>query len=371
MTTSNNRASVAAIAIYGWVNGTLAAGVARLDDRLRLDATVTALHLVAFATGLILAGSIPTRPSIGRRSAPVVFAVALVPFLQAPHVSVSLLAAVVIGASGSITLADSQTTITTDGASGDRVLVYANVGAALTAAGGAALVAAVPLSLVSVTAAPAIIASAWVSTRTAPTWLTPAAPERGPARQPSVSGMPNRVEFAGLTLVGLVVAIEFSLSNQIVAFLNASQPQSFNDVAPTIVFLGLAVGRTAAAACHALDRNRVLIAALLVLAAGLALVVLAEPAAVRFGALAVVGASLGPLYPLAIGRTLDQARRRDRTSAHSTAAIGVALLSAPLAVGILTDSVSPTAGMSLVAILAFGALVIVASGRADVPAPGR
>lgn len=357
MTVAPRHAGVVAICIYGWVNGTLAAGVARLSHRFDLDATIIALHLAAFAVGLVVAGSVPTRRLIGRRLAPVVFASALVPFLQAPHPSASLVAAAIMGATGSITLADSQTAITTDHLRGNRTLVYANVGAAITAASGAALVATAPLSWLSVTALPAVAAAIWLVTHapgSLPVDLITGAPD---------AIRPNRIEFAGLCLIGLVVAIEFSLSNQIVAILDASSSTTWNNAAPTILFLGVAAGRIAMIVGHTLDRNRVLITSFVALSAGLAVVQTTDPTVVRLSAIGLVGAAIGPLYPLSVGRTLDQARRRDRTSSHSTAAIGSALLIAPLAVGVTSDRISPNAGLLLIILLSLVAAAIVAATR--------
>ncbi|MDH3302185.1 MAG: hypothetical protein OES24_16935 [Acidimicrobiia bacterium] len=360
---------MAAVTLYGWVNGTLAAGVARLDQRLDFDATTLAAHLATFAIGLIVAGTGRLdRLSRYQQLAPLIFAATLIPFVTAPHAFVSLASAAVLGASGSITLANAQATITADSETdGNRVLVTANVFAALTAVASATLVGAVPLGLVGVTTVPAVAAAVWIVHRGSDGRSMHVAPRRR-------AGPPNRREGIGLVLVGLVVAIEFSIGNQIASYFNATGAGVVGEYGAAILFVGLSGGRIATALSlpRAGAAGRwILTAALVALTMALASVQLADPVPLRVIALAAAGVALGPLYPLAIALTLDSARDRNTTSSHTTAAIGTALIVTPLSVGGISDSVSSQAGFAIITTLAVVATTTsMLAGRSTPESPG-
>lgn len=362
MASSPHRA-IAGIALFGWANGTLAAGAARLNDRLDLTATVTALHLALFAVGLIAAGAIPPQKIPGRHVAPIIFALALAPFVGAPHPIISLTAATIIGAAGSITLADAQATITQDdNIDAQRTLVIANIGAAITAAIAAALVAVLPITSAAAAALPPIALGLWASA--ARRTNAPAAPTiKAPTKM-----RPTHQEVAALTLVGLVVAVEFSLGNQIVSYLDNTNPAATRSTtAPTILFIGLALGRTIAAVASSRPPKQTLLAALALLAIAMTAIQLSETETTRLTLVLVVGAAIGPLYPLAIASTLNLARDPKTTSSQSTAAIGIALIATPAIVGTISDTISATASLNFVIALVACCAIIASTTLASRP----
>ncbi len=104
--------------------------------------------------------------------------------------------------------------------------------------------------------------------------------------------------------------------------------------------------------------RRTLLTALVILAIALNVLQLTDSEAIRLGTLLIVGAALGPLYPLAIASTLDLARNKEAASSQSTAAIGAALLAAPAMVGTISDTISPIASINFVTALVVGCALI-------------
>lgn len=328
----------AAIALYGWVNGSLAAGVGRLQARLDLSATLVALHLICFAIGLVAAGS---RPQIARAipTPDLIFAGLLLPFLLAPHPAVSLGAGILLGMAGSVSLAAAQHDLASqDQLDTSRALVSANIAAAMTAAAATAVLPILPDTWIGMSVLiPATLAT--LARRPSNSRPSPAHPaDHAPLR---------RQELPALLTVGIVVAVELTLANQVIAFLRATGATDVADSGPLVLFGGLTLGRIAAVATTERRTRTALLSAITVTSLALLPVWLLTAPPPRLVALAVAGLGIGPLYPLAISVLIKDAVSAHAASFRSTAAIGTALIVAPLLVGGLSDLAGPRVGFGL------------------------
>ncbi len=335
----------AAIALYGWVNGTLAAGVGRLQVRLDLGATVVALHLICFAVGLVAAGS---RPRLSRAiPAPdLVFAGLLLPFILAAHTAISLSAALLLGMAGSVSLARAQHDLATqDRIDISRALVAANIGAAMTAAAATAILPPLPDPWIGISV---II----------PVSLALLARRKSNVQSHTRSlAQLRRQEVPALVTIGIVVAVELTLANQVITFLRATGASDVAESGPVVLFVGLTLGRIIAVATTGRRTRTALRLAIVVTSLALLPLWLLTAPSPRLVALAVAGLGIGPLYPLAVAVLLKNAASAHSASIRSTASIGVALVVAPLLVGGLSDLAGPRVGFGLLwALTAIGYL---------------
>lgn len=363
----------AAIALYGWVNGTLASGVARLDDRLGLGATLVGAHLAAFAVGLIVTGASASMERLAPL-APVVFATTLVLFLAAPHPVVSLVACVVLGVSGSLTLARAQALLADPQVSADpaRALMIANIVAAATAAIAATIVGLVAPRLTVFTPVPALVLA--VIALDARHAAIASATGDAVAPNPTPNGVDQRrprrtaVDVVGLTLVAVCVAIELTVANQLTGHLvGVEVSERVSDGAVGMLFVGLTLGRILVAAIGTDGTPHITTSAAITAFVALVGVTVAPNDPVVVAAVFVLGLALGPLFPLVIARVLAAANDPARTSALTTSAIGTAVLVAPPSAGAARDIVGDRAGLALLTALAAVAVALTLFATPDRP----
>lgn len=361
--------AVAAIALYGWVNGTLASGVAQLDDRLGLGATLVGAHLASFAVGLLVTGALTNSQRLAP-FAPAAFATTIVLFLAAPHPAVSLTACLVLGASGSLTLARAQAVLADPLVTADppRTLMIANVMAAGTAATAAAAVGVVDPDQAVLTTAPALVLALVARRSRAVKSAAPIVdldvPELRERRRPGRSA----TERASLILIAVFVAIELAVANQLTGHLvGVDAAEIVSDTAVGVLFVGLTLGRALFAVIGASRTPGVMTAAATTTMIALLVITIAPNDPVIVVAVLALGFSLGPLFPLLIAHVLAASDEPARTSALTTTAIGTAVLLSPPTVGATRELVGDRAGLSLLTALAAVAVVLtlVHRGRAS------
>jgi fucose permease len=115
-------------------------------------------------------------------------------------------------------------------------------------------------------------------------------------------------------------------------------------------FGGVLVGRTLGSRlARRHDPARLLALALVVTAAGFAILWPATTAVQAFGALAVLGLGLGNLFPMGLSVTVALAPERAAlASGRAVTTTAFAVLLAPLAVGALADATSLTGALAVV-----------------------
>ncbi|GAB4511010.1 MAG: hypothetical protein Tsb0020_28660 [Haliangiales bacterium] len=371
------RATVA-IGLYGWVNGSLAAGVVRLDERLDLSATVIALHLVFFAVGLIGAGLLSQRlPRLVRRHATALFAAALIPLLAAPHAALSIAAALALGGFGSLSMAAAQAAIArVGGARSARVLLIANLAAAATSALSAFVIGAVAVELAVLAAVAALAVGVYARVAPEPSGVD--ALGAGDSAQGSAldrasgdGALDARAArtplpvLAGLLMAGCAASVEYTLANQLGSFLiDTHVTASWAALAPSLLFGGLTAGRVVGVFITRVAPMRTLSVSLLIVGAGLVPIWLLDSAWLRLAATFGVGVGLGSLYPLTVSVILAASPHPERTSAHTTVAVGISLLTVPLITGVLTDVTTPRQGFTMiVALVGLAAVALAAMPR--------
>ncbi len=373
LSSAATRATVA-IGLYGWVNGSLAAGVVRLDERLDLSATVIALHLVFFAVGLIGAGLLNQRlPRLVRRHATALFAAALIPLLAAPHAAMSIAAALALGGFGSLSMAAAQAAIArVGGARSARILLIANLAAAATSALSAFAIGAVAVELAVLSAVVALAVGVYARVAPEPSGVDE--PEAGDAArevaldhadggardaQPARTPLPV---LAGLLMAGCAASIEYTLANQLGSFLiDTGVTASWAALAPSLLFAGLTAGRVVGVFITRVAPMRILSVSLFITGAGLIPIWLLDSAWPRLAATFGVGVGLGSLYPLTVSVILAASPHPERTSAHTTVAVGISLLTAPLITGVVTDITTPRQGFTMIVAIAGLAAVALAA----------
>lgn len=343
-----------------------------LRDQLRLTDAQAALHATAVALGTVSAGVFADRVErrLGRvkagRLASGLVAAASALLAIAPTLPLTLLAAFMLGAGGGAILATVNLVLGRRGGSHAETLVArANVWStaasllapvviaslAATAVGGRA-VALLPIAVlgilelrggqvlesVSVTRPARLPASFWVA------WL----------------------------YVVLVVAIEFSYvvwGSTIVERRTGVSRELATGIVGAFV-AGMLVGRLALAAGLARHwgARRWMQVGLLVAGAGGGIVWLSTEPALSTAGLLVAGAGTAGLYPLGIPAALARAPGAPLSAgARMTLASGVALLAAPLVLGVISDLFGIVAGWPLVIALCGAALLVL---RAIPPVPG-
>lgn len=352
--------AAAGIVLYGWVNGSLAAGMIRLDDRFSMGATLVGAHLAAFAIGLLVTGALPRAARVAG-AAPLVFATTLVWFLTAPRPLASLAAALVLGASGSLTLGRSQAVLTSPAVAVDptRALMIANVVAAGTAAAAAASIGLLAPSLTVVTTLPAL-ALGTIALGLPDVGTAPVARSADAAGTPDRRTSPSGPQLIGLVLIASYVAIELTVANQISGFLAAVDvDETVARLAVGVLFTGIVVGRLMVSVTGTERSASTISGAAVMTAISLAITVAAPNDVVVVLSVFVLGVALGPLYPLLVAQLLGGSSIPARTSALSTSAVGLALLVTPPSTGAARDALGDRAGMLVIVAVATIAIVLV------------
>ncbi len=365
------------LSVYAFYVYALGPVLAFIHQELHLSYTLTSLHSTLWSAGAVFTGltyDLLTR-RFGRHrvfwiSAAVTSAGALL-FVAGHVVEVTLLAAVVLGvgatyfgAGCSVALSDRF------GPLRDRALVEANVGASATGV-------AVP-ALLGVLAG---TAAGWRSALVIPVLTLGALyVVLGRTRFPVAPAAPSaerhlpRSFWGPCVLVALAVAIEFGVIFYAVPLLGISVGLSTASSATVLsVFVaGELVGRLVGAR---LTRRPGRAEALLGVALGVAMagflaLWLGRSIALAAVAIFITGAGIGNLYPLSLAMALGAgAGRTDRAMARTQVAVGLAIGSAPLLLGVLSDRVGVLRALSVEPALIVAAavllLVVARGGRAE------
>jgi predicted MFS family arabinose efflux permease len=334
--------SLSSYAFYLYALGPV---LAFLHQELHLSYTVTSLHSTIFSAGAVVTGL--TFDRFTRRAgrhrvfwlSAVATALGALLFFAGHQVTVTLLAAFVLGvgctylgAGCSVALADRH------GRQRDRALLEANVGASGTGVAVPAL-----LGLLAGTAAgwrPAllvpVLALAVLFARLRHTaFPAPAAPTSTARRLP-------RGFWGPCLLVALAVGIEFTVIFYGVPLLHIRVGLSTGDsaVALSLFVAGELAGRLGGARLTRQPgrAERVIGVALGVAMTGFLALWLGRVAVLSAVALFVTGLGVGNLYPLSLAMALGAGGgRTDQAMARTQVAVGVAIGTAPLLLGFLSD----------------------------------
>ena len=260
--TSQVRRGVLGGISYGWGLGIVNAGAVLLGLRLDVAPALVAGHLTAFSIGLFLVGisDLLLVRSV-RVTSPALLGLAGLGLLLAPSVIVSLAAALVVGATGSVVLAQSQRLVTA-GRPDDRWLMWTNASTALAVAASSGLVAVLGTPLL--VALPGLLAGLASTTAKLPPDEDGAADERPappadpatgrhalpgeqatPAMRSGERAAPVRpVDPRLLLLVVLAVGTELTLANRLPDHLVRSGLDGIAALAPALVYVGVAAARS-------------------------------------------------------------------------------------------------------------------------------
>ncbi len=318
-----------------------------LRQDLHLSYTLTSWHSALWAIAAILTGLTFDQLTrrLGRRRifwlAAATLVAGVILFLIGYVVAVTLLAAFVLGAGGTF-LGSSSVTALADRhpGSSDRALVEANVGASITAVAVPALLGLLAATAVGwragllVPALTMVVLYLVYGREPLPPWAVTS----------TVTGrLPG--EFWRLCfLVALAVAVEFCIVFYGVPLLTAGTGLSTPDAAAvmSLFFAGELAGRLVGARLTRRPGRSpgVMAGALAVAMAGFLVLWFARFAVLAAVALFVTGLGVANLYPLSVALALSAAGgRTDRAMARTQVALGVAILVAPLLLGVLSDRV--------------------------------
>jgi predicted MFS family arabinose efflux permease len=169
-------------------------------------------------------------------------------------------------------------------------------------------------------------------------------------------------------LLAMVVAIEFSVLLWAPAYLHRVVGLSPAVAAGSAAVFAVAMlaGRIGGSAMVGRLATPVLYAgALLVTLAGFALYWLGAAPWIAVGGLAVIGLGTALLYPLSLGMALEAAgpRRAAQASARVMLAVGIAILTAPLALGAVADRIGLAMAHLVIPGLAMAALLVLLAER--------
>jgi len=366
--------SLASYAFYLYALGPV---LAFLHQELHLSYAVTSLHSTIFAVGAVVTGLTFDRVTRGWGrhrvfwlSAAATVAGALL-FFAGHQVAVTLPAAFVLGigctylgAGCSVALADRH------GPQRDRALLEGNVGAS-----GTGVVVPALLGLLAGTTAgwrPALLLPAltlgalWVLLRDT-ALPAPPAPASAARRLP-------RDFWGPCGLVALAVGIEFTLIFYGVPLLHVSVGLSTGgaSVVLSLFVAGELAGRLVGARVTRRpgQAERVIGFALAVAMAGFLALWLGRVTVLSALALFVTGLGVGNLYPLSLALALGAGGgRTDQAMARTQIAVGVAIGTAPLLLGVLSDRVGVVRALTvepaLIVTAALVLLVVVRAGRGE------
>ncbi|MGD1052458.1 MAG: MFS transporter [Candidatus Dormibacteria bacterium] len=361
--------SLSAYAFYLYALGPV---LAFLHQEMHLSYTVTSVHSTIFSIGAVITGLTFDRFTrrAGRHR---VFwlsagatAVGALLFVVGHQVAVTLLAAFVLGigctylgAGCSVALADRH------GVLRDRALLEANVGASGTGVAVPALLGVLagtalgwrPALLVPVVALAVLFARLRLTA-----FPAPAAPARATGRLP-------RSFWGPCLLVALAVAIEFTVIFYGVPLLHISVGLSTGDsaVVLSLFIAGELAGRAWGARLTRVPgrAERVVGFALGIAMAGFLALWLGRMEVLAAAALFVTGMGVGNLYPLSLAMALGAGQgKTDQAMARTQVAVGVAIGTAPLLLGVLSDHLGVLRALTVEpALIVVAALVLLVVAR--------
>jgi MFS family permease len=346
--------------------------VVHLRDELGLSYAVGGLHVAAFAAGSMVAGGVSTRleQALGRRgllwSAAAVMGVGAAGLTAGRVAAVTVGAVLVMGLGGGLLLATVQAALADH--HGERravALAEANVAASvayLALAGVLSITAAMHAGWrVALLAALVVPPLVWWGNRALAIDAPPQAAGAAGGRLPGVFWVAAAVLFC-------VTAAEWCVTAWGASFVEAAARLS-PDAAVGLMsgyFGGVLVGRIVGSRlARRHDPARLLALAIVVAAAGFAVLWPAAGAAQALVGLVVLGLGVGNLFPMGLSAAVALAP--GRATPASGRAVGVtsfAVLLSPLAVGALADAVSLAAAFWVVpAFLALAAAGLGAARR--------
>lgn len=362
---------------YAYMQAAPGLVVARLRDEFDLSYSAGGLHVTAFAAGGMVAGVVSARLelAIGRRallwSAAAVTGAGVVGLTTGRVVEVTVASGLVMGIGCGLLLVTVQATLADHHGQRQAVaLAEANVAASL---GYVALIGVLTLSAalhagwrVALLVSLAVPLVVWWSNRR----LTIEAPPPPRAAQGRLPG----VFWVAVAMLMCVTAVEWCITAWGATFVGQAADVS-SDTAVALMagyFGGVLVGRTIGSRLtRRHDPAWLLALALVVTAAGFAVLWPSTGPGQALGGLLLLGIGLGNLFPLGVSVVIALApRRASLASGRAVLAAFFAALVVPLAVGALADATSLKAAFGIVPVaLALAAAGLTIVRRARTPSP--
>jgi MFS family permease len=354
-----------AIATVGYVIYGLGAMVPYLRDRLGLSDAEVGLHSTALAIGLVLTGLFAARVGdrIGevaaRATALLLLAAAIVLLAWAPSIGATLAAAVAIGVGAGTVLGYTNSSLGAPGGSLGRLrLGRANVWAMVAASVAPILLAAGASSGVGwwIGLVPVLVLVAIDA-------FDLRAGERLAVDNAASGGaLPTTFWFAWAYLVA-VIAVEFCIVFFAATLVERKTASSTEGATLTAAFFfaGMFTGRVGLSLGIGIegDVRRATGVGLMLAGLGALVAWLSTVPLVSGAGLFASGVGVAGLYPLGIAAALATAPDQlARAGARLTLASGVAVLVAPLALGVVADATGVVAGWTLVIGLSVVALIL-------------
>lgn len=193
------------------------------------------------------------------------------------------------------------------------------------------------------------------------TWRTPIPPRQSRPAQQKPGRLPGAFWAYWFVLL-LAVSMEWSLVGWSADFLAGvvGIEVAVAAMLVSVFFVGAVLGRIATSRWtrHTPART-LLVAMLLVVAAGFPLLWLARIPLLNVVGLGTAGFGVGALFPLGLAMALTVAAdEADRASARVTIAVGLAVLLAPFTLGWLADTVNMRSAFAVVAVLDVAAIAV-------------
>jgi predicted MFS family arabinose efflux permease len=380
------RAAYASFAFWGWFLYGFAPAVPLLRDEQGTSRAVAGLHGTAIALGTILSAaiSVPLVRRYQRRGtligAVFVAAIGITLLVLGPSAPFTLTGALIAGIGGSILL-NSVNPVLSDhhGLAGPAAISEANaIAAGCGIVAPLAVGAGVSLGLTwraAVLVSLPLAALALVLVIRAPRLPALLAGEK-PPRSSSGSRVPLGLAFwLTLGLIITVVGVEFSTTFWAADLLHTRDGISTGAGSASVsaFLVGMTAGRLLAVPLTArVSITRILVGAIVVGAAGWALLWSTHSAVVAVLGLALLGLGLAFTYPLGIVRLMHTSGGRpDAANAFSALGVGVASGSAPFVLGALADRVGTERAFLLVPLLLLAAMILVVTGGVFARAAAR
>lgn len=378
------RSVYAWLATWGWFVFGLGPAIPLLRAEQGTSRAVAGLHgtmlavgaLVAAAVGVVVVRAVGRRVAMAAGSATCAAGVGLL--VSGGGVAVTLAGALVAGVGGSAALNTSSPVLAEHhGPAGNAAISEANavaaaVGVAAPLAVGAATATGLTWRAGVALTVPLALLAVWLLARApaVPALAPVAAPPREQRRRPM--GLPFWALW-GVLMTG--IAVEFATTFWAGELLTSrlSVAPGSAAAAVTAFVAGMALGRFAAGSLALrVPAEHLLVVAITVALAGWALLWLAPTPAVAVLGLGLQGLGVAVHFPLSIALLMAASRGRpDAAAAWGSLAGGVAIGSAPFALGALADAVGTSTGFLLVPalLLLAGALLAVATRAQRTSAP--
>ena len=358
------------LAWYAYLQAAPGLVIAHLRDELHLSYSTGGLHVAAFAAGSMVAGVLSARleRAVGRRtlfwSAAAVLGIGTIGLTAGRVVAMTVGSVLVMGVGGGLLLATIQAALADH--HGERrpvALAEANVAASIAyvlLVGVLSLAAALRWGWRAALLASLVVpVVTWWSSRRLPIDAPP------PSRQ--VSGRLPGAFWIATTMLVCATGAEWCITSWGATFVKDAADVSADTAVSLMIgyFGGVVVGRTVGSRlARQRDPATVFAVALVVAAAGFAVLWPSTTAVQALFGLALLGIGLGNLFPMGLSVAIALAPEQAvRASGRAVTMTSVAVLLAPLLVGTLADSTSLTAALGVVPVLLALAAVGLAARR--------